>query len=735
MPNQNKAGRSRHTLQRFFPFLTWFDGYSVSHLRADFIAGLTVALVLVPQSMAYAQLAGLPPYYGLYAAFLPPTIAVMFGSSYQLATGPVAIVSLMTATALEPLATAGSTEYLAYAIVLALIVGVFQFALGILRLGLIVNLLSHPVVTGFTNAAALIIATSQLSKLFGVYVDKGQHHYETVFRVVGEAIRFIHWPTLGLGVLAFALMIGLKRISRKIPYVLVAAVVTTVISYATKFEQEATVDLEQIGPPSVRAAIEQYNRTLARKSASANKRVELSKDLAEARRTHEPRSVEVLQRRHELALLEVQMEELEEEAQSERRALRRLFFHRVQTDAGSTRFVLRGHPDSASLGDRAGWRPRVGNQPLETLTLMAGGAIVGKIPAGLPALQLPMPTLSLVRQLIVMAAIISLLGFMEAISIAKAMAARTGQRLDPNQELIGQGLANIIGSIGQSYPVSGSFSRSAVNLSAGGVTGLSNVISSGCVLITLLFLTPLLYHLPQSVLAAIIMMAVLGLVNVRGFIHHWRAQRSEGIVAGVTFVSTLALAPHLDRGIMIGVVLTIGIFLLRTMKPEIAILSKHSDGAYRSAERHGLEICQHIAVIRFNGSLFFASVNYLEEAILERIASMPEVKHILIVGNGINEIDASGEEMLSQLIGRLREAGYDVSFSGLNDAVLDVMKRTGLYENIGEDNFYPNVVTAVDLICFETVECSQSDDCPLKFVRFKKPEGATDTKPAAPSTT
>jgi MFS superfamily sulfate permease-like transporter len=732
MPNQNKAGRTRNTLQHIFPFLAWFDGYSVSHLRADFIAGLTVALVLIPQSMAYAQLAGLPPYYGLYAAFLPPTIAVMFGSSYQLATGPVAIVSLMTATALEPLATAGSTEYLAYAIVLALVVGVFQFTLGILRLGLIVNLLSHPVVTGFTNAAALIIATSQLSKLFGVYVDKGEHHYETVFRVVGEAIRFTHWPTLGLGVLAFALMIGLKQVSRKIPYVLVAAVVTTAISYFARFEREATVNLAQVEPRSARAAIERYNATLEQKSACANKRVELAKQLAEAKRTHEPRSVEVLQRRHELAVLALQIEELDEEIQSERRELRRDFFDGVETDGGSMRFVVHGHPDAVAQGDGRRWRLKVGNEPVTTVTLMAGGAIVGKIPAGLPALQVPRPKLSLVLNLFVMAAIISLLGFMEAISIAKAMAARTGQRLDPNQELIGQGLANIIGSIGQSYPVSGSFSRSAVNLSAGGVTGLSNVISSGCVVITLLFFTPLLKHLPQSVLAAIIMMAVLGLVNVRGFVHHWRAQRSDGIIAGVTFVATLLLAPHLDRGIMLGVVLTIAIFLLKNMKPEIAILSKHHSGAYRSAERHNLEICQHIAVIRFNGSLFFASVNYLEEAILERIASMPEVKHILIVGNSINEMDASGEEMLSQLVGRLREAGYDVYFSGLNDAVLDVMKRTGLYEKIGEANFYPNVAAAVDLICFETEECSQADDCPLKYVRFKRPAATEDTKLPAP---
>jgi SulP family sulfate permease len=183
-------------LARVLPFLGWFRGYRSAHARADLISGITVALVLIPQSMAYAQLAGLPVYYGLYAAFLPPMVAALFGSSRQLATGPVAVVSLMTAAALEPLARSGSSEYVAYAILLALLIGVFQLALGIFRLGLVVNFLSHPVINGFTNAAALIIATSQLSKLFGVMERKGEHHYITVYHVIQDALSYTHWPTL-----------------------------------------------------------------------------------------------------------------------------------------------------------------------------------------------------------------------------------------------------------------------------------------------------------------------------------------------------------------------------------------------------------------------------------------------------------------------------------------------------------------------------------------------------------
>jgi MFS superfamily sulfate permease-like transporter len=317
-----------------------------------------------------------------------------------------------------------------------------------------------------------------------------------------------------------------------------------------------------------------------------------------------------------------------------------------------------------------------------------------------------------------MAIVISLLGFMEAISIAKAMAARTGQKLDPNRELIGQGLANMAGSFFSSYAVSGSFSRSAVNIQAGAVSGLSNVFSSCVVVITLIFLTPLLYHLPQAVLAAIIMMAVIGLVNVKGFIHAWKAQKYDGAIGIITFITTLVFAPHLDRGIMIGVGLSLLLYLLRGMKPKIVLLSLHPDGTFRNRMRFNLAQCQHVAVIRYSGSLFFASVNYLEEQILERISRMSKLRHILIVGNGINELDASGEDMLSILVSRIREAGYDISFSGLNDSVLDTLHRTHLYEKIGEDHFYRNAARAISSI--HPIAHTGSDEtvCPLKEVVY-----------------
>ena len=246
-------------IKRFLPFLKWYEGYNLNSFRDDLIAGITVALVLIPQSMAYAQLAGLPAYYGLYAAFLPPMIASLFGSSNQLATGPVAVVSLMTSASLEPLATAGSEAVYRLCHSAGVMVGLFQFLLGVLRLGIVVNLLSHPVVIGFTTAAAIIIATSQLSKIFGVYVDKAEHHYETIIRVIVSAIHYTHLPTLGIAALAFVIMIGLKRINPKIPNVLIAAVVTILIARFSGFENNQNASLSKIKSTEIQKLIKKYN--------------------------------------------------------------------------------------------------------------------------------------------------------------------------------------------------------------------------------------------------------------------------------------------------------------------------------------------------------------------------------------------------------------------------------------------------------------------------------------------
>ncbi len=708
-------------LKAFFPFLRWFEGITPQRIQLDLISGLTVALVLIPQSMAYAQLADLPAYYGLYAAFIPPVIAAMWGSSHQLATGPVAIVSLMTSTALAPLATAGSDTFIMYAILLALIVGTFQFLLGVLKLGLVVNFLSHPVVNGFTNAAALIIATSQLSKIFGVYVDKQEHHYETVYLVVVEALRSTHLPTLALAILAFATMYILKKINKRIPNVLVAVVITTLISYFIGFEKNVKAGIDKIQSPEVCKTIESYNHEMAILDSLLDRRVEITGAQKEVKKNDKDNIDRILELKHHYTVVNTKINEKKEKTGHERRQIRRFSLAAMRSTSGDTVFVPEDRQISKDQLIADGFRIKVSNKALNTdnLTLMGGGAVVGVIPKGLPKISIPKVDFSIAMDLLMMAVVISLLGFMEAISIAKAMAAKTGQRLDPNQELIGQGLGNIIGSFSMSYPVSGSFSRSAVNIQSGAVTGMSSAFSSLVVMITLLFFTPLLYHLPQAVLAAIIMMAVIGLVNVTGFIHAYQAQKYDGVIAIVSFVGTLGFAPHLDKGIMIGVALSLGHFLFRNIKPDIAILSKYADGTYRNADRRKLHKCRHIAVVRFNNSLFFANINYLEEKILELVSEMKELRHIHLVCNGINELDASGESTLSLLVTRLREKNVGFSLSGINEDVMDVLARTHLIEKIGVDNFYGNVSIAVQDVYSKTHRGSNEERCPLMEVAFK----------------
>jgi MFS superfamily sulfate permease-like transporter len=576
-----------------------------------------------------------------------------------------------------------------------LIVGLFQLALGILRLGLLVNFLSHPVVNGFTNGAAIIIATSQLAKMFGVHVDSAAHHYETITRVFVAAAHYFHWPTLLIGSGAFALMFGLKRLNPRIPYVLVAVVLAILISWLSGFQRDDSTSVDRIESSEARALIREFNEASEQLESLAAERAALGGQLAELPAgDHGRPTVALIDLQHRQELLALRIEEQREAAAEARARLRALLFARVESQDGRVRYLP---VDRASEGsDGSTWRIRVGRGRVaeDQVSLTGGGDVVGSIPSGLPSPSVPRIELEAVLALFPYAAIISLLGFMEAISIAKAMAAKTGQRIDPNQELVGQGLSNIVGSFSSSYPVSGSFSRSAVNLQAGAMTGLSSVFTSLAVMVVLLFFTPLLFHLPQAVLAAVIMMAVIGLVNVSGFIHAWRAQWYDGVISVITFIATLVFAPHLDRGIMIGVGLSLMVFLYKSMRPTVASLSLH-ERALRDAERHGLRQCGRVAVIRFGGPLFFANASFLEDQVTQRIASMSGLKEMIIVASGINEMDASGEEALSLLVDRVRSGGYGISLCEVNENVMDVLKRTFLRQKIGDENIYPTLNDAL----------------------------------------
>ncbi|HLC16788.1 MAG TPA: SulP family inorganic anion transporter, partial [Thermodesulfovibrionia bacterium] len=633
---------------------------------------------------------------------------------------PVAVVSLMTAAALEPLATAGSEAFIAYAVLMSLLIGLFQLALGLLKLGMVVNFLAHPVVNGFTNAAAIIIATSQLSSLFGVYIDKSEHHYETIINVVKAALDYIHWPTFGMAVLGFVIMWGTKKINKRLPSVLIAVVITTVTSWAVGYEHVQKTSLSSIKAPDVVETVKKFNEALNPVKELNLQRTQLTKKLMETKKHTDVEEIKILDIEYAIDKINLFIDDAKQKGQEFRGQLRKIRFEATVAGNGELEFYKQGELPADKKREGRLCRLKIGESPvdIENLSFNVGGAVVGDIPKGLPKFALPRIDFSVVSQIIVVAIIISLIGFMEAISIAKAMAAKTGQRLDPNQELIGQGLSNIIGSFGQSYPVSGSFSRSAVNLQAGAVSGMSSVFTSALVLLTLLFFTTLLYHLPQSVLAVVIMMAVAGLINVHGFIHAWHAQKYDGIAAVLTFVATLAFAPHLDKGILIGVLFSIGHYLYRNMKPTVTSLALSDDGTLRSTSRRGLKECIHIAFIRFDGTLFFANTNYLEDFVLDKTANMPNLRHIIFEGSGINELDASGEEMLSLLIDRIRAKEQQISFCGLKHQVLEVLKRTKLYEKIGEKNIFPDEQRALLAIHQDTHYNTTETACPLLNVSY-----------------
>jgi SulP family sulfate permease len=679
--------------RRFLPFLTW--GKSAlrgSVVKADLIAAITVALVLIPQSMAYAQLAGLPAYYGLYAAFLPGIFAALWGSSAQLATGPVAVVSLLTASALAPLASSGSAQFISLAILMALMVGLIQLTLGVFKLGVVVNFLSHPVIVGFTNAAAIIIGLSQLNKVLGVAMGRSEHFINDILGVL-QQIGETHWPTLLMGISAFAIMWGLKKFAPKLPGVLIAVVLTTLVSWSTGFERNSTSRVENIMDGEVVLLASEFMET-EKRIAALNEHI--GSHVAELKtiKQKDGNGQRIAAVHYEIELLQLELGNAENENRKNSRSLRKFIFEQVVGEDGISRLYLTG---SVPVGVKSdGHRWRIGKVHQGELKLIGGGEVVGSIPAGLPGLALPNFSWASVSALFSSALVIALVGFMEAISIAKAMAAKTRDRIDPNQELVGQGLANLLGSFSQSFPVSGSFSRSAVNLNSGAKTGLSNVYVGLFVLLTLLFLTPMLYHLPQAVLAAVIMMAVVGLINFKAMRHAWHTHKHDGIAAGVTFVATLVSAPHLDNGIMVGAGLAIVLYLYRTMTPRVAILGRYHDGTLRDVNVNKLPRSERVVAIRYDGSLYFANVSYFEDTILEAVSASPLASHLLIVSDGINQLDASGDEVIHHVVERLRANGIRVVFSGLKKQVLDVMKYSGLFDYVGQGNIFANEDQALE---------------------------------------
>ncbi|MBS4096168.1 MAG: SulP family inorganic anion transporter [Sulfuricella sp.] len=691
-------------LLRFFPFLSWFPVNAIV-MRGDLIAGITGGLVLVPKAMAYAQLSGLPLYFGLYTAFIPAILAAMWGSSRQLLSGPVAIVSLMTAAAVTPLAVPFTDDYIALALLLTLMVGVIQFSLGAIKLGTVVNFVSHPVILGFMNAAAIIIALSQLDMMLGIPKGRSDSFLVDIWEMFGYLPQ-THLPTLAMTVFALALMLGLKKIAPK-PSVLIAVVITTLVSVAIGFEHKTKGKPDLIADPQARQLVSGFAGADQQINDLMTDITAKSTQLRSAEKAKDWRGAADL--RHQIDLIKLDVSTLEAQNKARLHEIRGLHFERAKATEKepATLYVEGAVPPDVETDGRSWHIKKIEKGEMR---LIGGGDVVGNIPAGLPSFRLPTLSFDAILALFSAALIISLVAFMETISMAKAMAAQTKQRLDPNQELIGQGISNIGGAFFQAYPSCGSFTGSAINLQAGAKTGLASVFNGLFVAVTLLFLTPYLYHLPKAVLAVIILLAVTSLITPKALKHTWQASRADGFVALTTFVITLLAAPHLDKGIMVGAALAIVLYLYRTMKPRVAMLGRFKDGTLRDIKVNpDLPTSPHIIAMRFDGSLYFANVSYFEDTVLEAVSNQPDAKYLLVVGDAINQLDASGEEVVHHLVERMRETGVEIVFSGLKKQILDVMHATGLFELIGQANIFATEDQAIAAI-YERLGDTAADD-------------------------
>lgn len=551
-------------MNRIFPILEWLPNYNKSQFKGDLSAGLTVGVMLIPQGMAYAMLAGLPPIYGLYASIFPIIIYSIFGTIRQLAVGPVAMDSLLVAAGVGALATTGSEEYITLAILLAFIVGCMLLVMGIFRLGFLVNFLSRPVISGFTSAAALIIASSQLKHLFGLNLGRSTYLHQTLialFKNIGDT----NFYTLAIGAAGIVIIKLIKKYKPAIPSQLVVVVLGVLVVWSFKLHDK-------------------------------------------------------------------------------------------------------------------------------------GVSIVKEVPQGLPAFGVPNINKSDIVELLPIAITIALIAFMEAISVGKAIQARHKNfEINPNKELIALGLANIVGSFFKSFNVTGGFSRSAVNDQAGAKTGIAGVISASLIVLTLLFLTPLFYYLPKAVLASIIIVAVLGLINVRMVKYLWLTDKADLGMLVATFLGTLFLG--MQWGVLVGVGLSLLILLIKTARPHYAILGKiPNEPHYKNIMRFPeLETSDDTLIIRFDAGLYFANISYFKAIVKKEIIKKGEkLKAFFLNADSINNIDTTAIHALEEILEECRSRGIEFYIIAVKGPVRDALKKSSLMDKIGRNYFFLKTDHAVN---------------------------------------
>jgi SulP family sulfate permease len=581
-------------IARYLPCLGWLRQYRRQDVVSDALAGAIVAIMLVPQSMAYALLAGLPPQMGLYASMAPLLLYGLLGSSRTLSVGPVAIDSLLVAAGLASLAQPGSTQYVALALTLAGMVGLLQLGMGVLRLGFLVNFLSQPVLSGFISAAALVIAGSQIQHLLGLSVPRTESFFVLLYRLIIQSpdSRLV---TLGLGLGSLLVLFYF------------------------------------------RSAV---GRHLARWR------------LPEAGRD-------------------------------------------ALTRSGPLVVVVLGTLLVWGFG----------------LHARAAVKVVGAIPAGLPPVTVPALQWEHWQALLSMAITLSLIGFMESISVAKSLASRRRQKVDADQELIALGMANLGAAFTGGYSVSGGLSRSVVNFSAGARTGLASIITSLLVALTVLWLTPLLYYLPQVVLATIIIVAAISLIDLASFRQAWRYNKAEALVFLITFGTVLALG--VETGIVVGAVAALALYLWHTSRPHVAIVGRvGASEHFRNIRRHHVTTVLHVLAMRVDESLYFANTRYLEDVILGAVADTPEVRHVVLICSAVNYIDTSALETLNQLIDDLRQAGVDFYLAEVKGPVMDRLQRAGFVDRLGAERIFLSTHQAMQAL--EEMGTRPGHDAPVE---------------------
>ena len=554
------AGRARSVspfAARWLPFLRWWPRVSRETLRADLIAGLTGGLILVPQGVAFATIAGMPPEYGLYAAMLPAIVAALWGSSWHLVSGPTTAISIVVFATISPLAAAGSAEYVRLVLTLTLLIGVFQLVLGGLRLGTLVNFVSHTVVVGFTAGAAVLIAASQVKNFFGIDVVRGASVWK-VLASLGQQWDHINPYVTAVAVLTVLSSVACKRWWPRVPHMIAGMLAGGAAAWAL--------------------------------------------DAA---------------------------------------------FGNVQTQINS----------------------------------------IGALSIGLPPLSSPDFTAATLEKLVPIAIAVALLALTEAVSIARAIALKSGQRVDGNQEFIGQGLSNLAGAFFSGYASSGSFNRSGLNYEAGARTPLAAVFSAGFLLLIVLFLAPLAKYLPIPAMAGILFVVAWGLVDRHHIGEIVRASHQEAAVLGATFAATLTL--DLEFAIYIGVLLSLMLYLNRTSRPGLEDVKPYPGQfppAFSAAT--GLPDCPQLKIVRLNGSIFFGAVNHLQEALAQIDEREPMHRHLLLVASGINFVDLAGAQLLAQEARRRRALGGALYVFHMKDEPLAMLRRCGAFNAIGAENFF-----------------------------------------------